>query len=93
MDEALSADPVGTLGADPHRAVRDLPTPCLVIDLGVVGRAFRQHDDVDRLGLVPGGGEHPVHQVQVERSGRRELEEAERIAGQFLQRPGHRAEV
>jgi hypothetical protein len=29
---------------------------CLqVIDLAVLGRAFGQHDDVDRLGLVPGG--------------------------------------
>ena len=67
---------------------------CLqVIDLVAVYRAFRQDDDIDGLGLVHDGDEHPVHEVQVEPFGRRELEEAEGVAGQLVQRPRHRVEV
>ena len=64
-----------------------------VIDLAVLDRAFWQDDDIDGVGLVPGRGEHPVHQVQVEPFGGRELEEAEGVVGQPLQRPPHRPEV
>ena len=57
--------------------------------LEVVGghAALREDHRVDAVDLVEGADEHPLHQVEVERLGRRELEGAERL----VLRPPHRA--
>src|SRR5215469_17233581 len=57
---------------------------CLqAIDLVDIYCALWQDDGIDGVDLVEGGGEHPVHEVEIEPFGRREFEEAERLVGKL----------
>src|SRR5262245_60676067 len=64
-----------------------------LVDLALIDRALRQHDDIDAVGLVPSSGQHAIQQFKVEPFGWDELEESERLALQPLQRSLHGAEV
>jgi len=59
----------------------------------LLDRAFRQDHDVDGTGLVSGCGERPVGEIKVEPFRRSELEKAEGVVGEPLQRPGYGAEI
>ena len=49
-----------------------------LVDLALVDRALRQANDIDTTGLLAGGHQHAVQEVQIEALRGRELEEAER---------------
>ena len=38
-----------------------------VVDLALVDRALGQHDDIDATGLLTGGDQHPIQEVQIKR--------------------------
>src|SRR6185437_16458095 len=56
-------------------------------------RALRQAHHIDAVDLVPGGDQHPVHQIQVESLGGVEVEESIRFAGIALRGTFDRAKV
>ncbi len=63
------------------------------VDLTVLHRAFREDHHVDGTGLIPGRGERPVGEIEVEPFRGIELEEAEGVVGEPLQRSRYGAEV
>ena len=63
------------------------------VELAFLDRALRQQDDIDGPDLVPGRKEQPVDEIQVERLFRCELEEAERLLRQPLDRVLHGPKV
>ena len=63
------------------------------VELAFLNGALRQQDDIDGPDLVPGGKEHPVDEIQVERFLGCELEEAERLLREPLDRVLHGPKV
>ena len=63
------------------------------VELAFLDGALRQQDDIDAADLVPGRKEHPVDEIQVEPLLRCELEEAERLLRQPLDRALHGPKV
>ena len=63
------------------------------VELAFIDGALRQQDDIDAMDLFSRRDQHPVDEIQVELLLRCELEEAERLLRQPLDRALHGPEV